>query len=186
MKNTSTFVPFLVVASLLVQMNPVYAGQSASGEAACDPQTYAASINMQAKSWMQGVKFDGVRFRVPFNSKWKIGKQSLKRVESSVLEKGENRYSFGAAVASPLSGCEYERAYTMDVKAGTSFPISKEGVDARVELIGSNTVTILRRTGNTDCPGESAVLLKAGKVITFQKTCSVLDEAARKVIASIR
>lgn len=162
---------------------PVYAMEPVANPS-CDQQAYVKSMNVSTKASMLRIRINGVSLKVPYSAKWKIGSTKVPRVESYPNTK-ETTF-FGGVYPAPMEPCADERTYSMTVTQGTSYKPSYSPYQARVEKIGTNVVTIFTVTGDTDCGGESAILLKGNKVIEFKKMCSGLDAEAKSIIASIR
>ena len=175
----------VVAASTLAGI--AFAADTASTAApACNQADYAKSIDVSAKPTWKWVKMGGIGVKVVTSTKWKVGTKKLAAFDKATDSTTKSStYYFGRALDSAVSECAFDREYTVQVQRGDVYNPSLTAYQARVERIGNNVATIYSTVGDTDCPGETAVIFKGKNIVTFSKLCSNLDAESRTVIASI-
>lgn len=177
----------LLILVTLVNVLPVTASaQTSTGPVAstptCDSQAFTKSLEMTAApQWRTVTLPNGIKTMIPYNKAWKKGGISL-----VPLEIHRSVGLFGTGKESPLVPCQLEREYVMQWEKGTTYQPSTQNYSARMEKIGSHTVTIYKPLGESDCGGERAILFLKGYVVSVQHSCTSLDATARRVIQNLR
>jgi hypothetical protein len=148
----------------------------------CNRQAFTQSLQMSAPAQWRNVTLpNGIKTMIPYNSAWKKAGVSL-----TPLEAHRSAAFFGTGSESPLVPCHLERKYVMQWEKGTSYEPSIQNYSARMEKIGSHTVTIYKPLGESDCGGERAILFLKGYVVSVQHSCTTLDATAKRVIQNLR
>ncbi|MBP6944686.1 hypothetical protein KBD61_06270 [Patescibacteria group bacterium] len=148
----------------------------------CDSQAFTQSLQMSATAqWRAATLPNGLKTIIPYNKAWKKAGVSL-----TPLEIHRSVSLFGTGKASSVAPCQLEREYVMQWEKGTSYQPTTQNYSARMEKIGSHTVTIYKPLGESDCGGERAILFLKGYVVSVQHSCTTLDATAKRVIQNLR